>query len=371
MSISATLQVYDQLDTFDKKLDKALLDVYTVLKLDFNIERKIDKTTNKPNELSFKSFNVTIRVPKEAKATFHRWIAKKDSVMNGEINIYDSTGLLSSTLQDSAGTGTVVDTEDIPDLLMDMTGEAMSTGMDDASKYDERDLDKYDELSHKDLLARAKEKGIELTNKDSDDDIRELLRQWDKVKDTDVPKVEVGSGTKKISDMSSDELKNYAKKNNIDEPTEEELKKAGQTQDEYYREKIKNREKGLIARDKQKTKSLAEQSYTPAYQKADELKKRTVNSLKGVGTTAVKRNFEVARCIKFQDALCSSLKETFVSNPDSAGKFDTKYPWVLEIGIFPKKVTVTGEQLAGKNVADSLFGFSDDESTAVFDGLYA
>lgn len=260
----------------------------------------------------------------------------------------------------------------------------MGTAMDDASDYDTRDLDLYDETPHKDLVAKAKERGIVITDKDTDDDIRDMLRTWDDLntkkadgdtktkfeeiddsvdkkslselkaaaKDYDIPEPE-----DETKNMTLEQLKQYAKENGLnvkENATEDDYKTAVKEDMEkkYYRVEVKKFEKAKLAKEKKQASNLADQSYAPAYQKADALKKRTVTSLKGAGQAAVKRNFECARCITFTNAYCISLRELFSADSKDQNELNSSYPWTLEIGIKPKEVTVTGEQLAS-NVFDS------------------
>ena len=97
-----------------------------------------------------------------------------------------------------------------------------------------------------------------------------------------------------------------------------------------------------------------EEVLAPAYQTADKLKKQTASTAKGIAKEFVKRTMECARSITFENAYCVSLKEHFTNRPDSQGKLDASYPWILEIGIKPTTVKVTGEQLGPKAIGGEI-----------------
>ena len=368
MAISATLQLSD-----GGFLAANLKDIYTVLNLDYTIERSCDKTGRPSGGPKISVITVTIRAPKQGGTPFHDWIKSEDKLKNGVIKIYDSAGIFSSNLQDAAGSDTPLINDTDLDFLDDMMGEAMGEAMDQASDYDTRELDLYDETSHDDLVSKAKERGIVITNKDTDDDIREMLRAWDDLKDDDD---DVKAIYKKVDEMSLSDLEDFAKENNIAEPKDEETDKMtldelknyvkehnltvkeGATKSDYikavkedkkkkyYRKEVKKIQKAQLAKKKKQESKLADQSYVPAYQKADELKKRTVTTSKQVTKELTRRVGECARSITFENAYCISLKEHFENNPDAKGKLDTHYPWTLEIGIKPKKVKVLGWDVA-------------------------
>lgn len=402
MSINATFQFTASTSggtqTPNSYLNQVFKDIYTVLKLDYTFERKCNDRTGRPEGgIIIKAIKVTLRGVKESKAVFHQWIAANDMLKNGEIKIYDSSGIISSSIQDATGIKPIIDVDETYEFVAGFAKEPLTTAMDDASDYENRDFDMYDELSHAQLMKQAREKGIVVNSKDSDDDIRDLLRQWDKVDDDDVEKVKVDGKETKIDDMDLDALKSYAEKHNIaapedksqtmkkaelqayvtkynltvtkegDEPTEEELRTAvsKHMQKVGYQQQIKNSEKGIKARKKMEEERIKHIASTPAYKEADLLKERTVSSLEGAGKAAVKRNIECARCIEFYDAYCVSLRELFTNAPDSTGKLDKFYPWTLEIGIKPKNVVVYGELLFNRYLS------KNDDTSATFDGLYS
>jgi len=279
MSISATLEIKESGSGTIGTVAQKLLNVYTVLDLSYTIERQCDKTGRPSGKASIDVIKVTIRAAKEKKTPFHDWISGDDKKMDGEIKIFDSTGYISSTLQDTTATDPLIDIQDTVDIPNDMMGGAVTSRMDEISDYGGHGAhvpDIYDEASHKELLEYAENKGIVVGPNDSDDFIRQRIRE---------------------------------------------------TENHYVRES----------------------SYEQAYQHADKLKEKTVSATKGAVDAAVKRFTEAARCISFENAYCISLKEHFVNRPDSLGKLDTSYPWILEIGIKPQKVKVSGPEFFGKS----------------------
>ena len=422
MAISATLQLFGSQTSQlgggttgfveNSDLAKVFKDIYTVLKLDYTFARKVNDRTNRPEGKPYiKEMKVTIRATKEHKATFHQWMeatpvagtatSNNGMIMKGEIKIYDSAGILSSSIQDATGISPIVDLDEETDFVTsEIGGDAMTTGMDDASAYENHDFDMYDELSHAQLLKQAREKGIVVNSRDSDDDIRNMMREWDKVKDTDIPKIKVGKDKKSaIDDMTLSELETYATDHDIEkkdfkdetgkmkeaeldkyikdnkitvaenETLEDKREKVREHMElAYYKEKTKNCEKGKLAREAQEDAHVKQMFTQPAYKEGDRWKAKTVSSLKGAGKAIVKRNLECARCITFEEAFCISLREVFTNDPDSTGKLNKYYPWIIEIGILPKKVTVSGEQVGGKTM--DYFDLVTGDGKAVFNGLY-
>lgn len=421
MAISATLQLFGSQTSQlgggttrfveNNDLAKVFKDIYTVLKLDYTFARKVNDRTNRPEGKPYiKEMKVTIRATKESKATFHQWMqatpvagsvtSNNGMIMKGEIKIYDSAGILSSSVQDATGISPLVDLDEETDFVIsEIGGDAMTTGMDDASDYENRDFDMYDELSHAQLLKQAREKGIVVNSRDSDDDIRNMLREWENVKDKDIPEIKVGKNKKSLDDMTLSELETYANDHDIEKKDfkdeTEKMKEAeldkylkdngiNLTEKEtlenkrekvrthmelaYYKEKTKNCEKGKLAREAQEEAHVKQMFTQPAYKEGDKWKAKTVSSVKGAGKAAAKRLLECARCIAFEEAFCISLKEVFTNDPDSTGKLNKYYPWIIEIGILPKKVTVTGEQIFGQTTKE--MGLVSSDVNAVFDGLY-
>lgn len=327
MAISATLEIREPGGDL---LTQKLLDVYTVLDLDYTIERSLDKTGRPSGGASISFIKVTIRATKEKKAPFHDWIKGDDKLMDGEIKIFDSTGILSSTFQDTIGIDPLIDVGETVDIPSDMLGGAMGAGMDNASKYGSDNIDMFDEMSHADLVKYATNNDVSINSSDSDEVIRGKIRKKKKI-DTEVEA------------MTTDELAKYIDNNKLTKPSStsdyKKVVKKHKMEKSSYSEKEE---------EKDKLGEVENRSFDPAYKAADRLKDKTVSTTKGLVGSAVKAAVECARCIYFQNAYCISLKESFVNNPGHDGKLDSSYPWTLEIGIKPQKITVTGELFFGK-----------------------
>lgn len=383
MAISATLQIGESGGGITAFLAKNLKDIYTVLNLDYTIERTCDKTGRPSGAASISFIKVTIRAAKQMGAPFHAWINGEDTLMDGVIKIYDSTGIISSTMQDVTGTDPLVDVGNTMfGLPEDMMEGAMNQAMDQASNYDTREHDLYDELEHKDLLEQADDYKIKVMANDSDDVIKDKLRKTKKELDTldtndealrafikEHPEVGWPTKEKETAEMNLDALKKYATDNKLNDAPK---KKDNETDEEYlkrYRayvkddmefkaakQMVKDRpdkvKKAVVADVEQQIKN--EEVLAPAYQTADKLKKQTASTAKGIAKEFVKRTMECARSITFENAYCVSLKEHFTNKPDAQGKLDATYPWTLEIGFKPKKVTITGEQLGPAAIGGSV-----------------
>ena len=361
-------------------LKKALKDIYTVLDLDYTIERPCDLTRRPSKEAVISFIKVTIRGAKEKDTPFHDWINNADRLMDGEINIYDSTEYLSSNIQDATGSEPVLDVSEAFDLPDDMMGGAMGAAMDNASNYDSNsdsndDTDIYSEMTHDELIYVASRCGVKITADDTDESIREKLRiqkpAYDEVNTmTDdniiayLKEKGVTPANNKTSEMTIPQLKEYIADNGLPGP---DVTQFGKDLAEYQRyvkadmdrkdnvlkareEKIKDKKKEKEDKakkdaEKEKKKAIKNQGLAPAYKEADKLKAKTVTAAESVTKELTRRLGECARNITFENAYCVSLREHFNSTPDSQGKLDKNYPWILEIGIKPKKVTVSGLQL--------------------------
>ena len=251
MAISATLQIWDA--NTGNFLTQNLKDIYTVLNLDYTVERDCDKTGRPSGGASISVINVIIRATKEKGAPFHEWIQSPDKLMDGVVKIYDSEGKVSSVVQGYIGADTQED-EDVPDD-MNQTSE------------DDHEQDIYDEMSHEDLVEYAQDHGIKYDSGDSDDDLRKKIRG----------------------------------KTDTSEPS-----------------------------------------------KVDQMKSSATSGAKSVASEVAKRALECARSLSFENAYLISLRELFENNPDSNGELDSDYPWKLELGIKPKTVKVSGEQIGTK-----------------------
>lgn len=397
MAISATLQLYD-----GGMIAANLINIYTVLNIDYTIERSCDKTGRPSGRASISVIKVTIRAAKQKSAPFHDWINGIDTLKSGAIKIYDSAGILSSTIQDATGTDTLLDISDVTDLPNDMMGGAMGEALDQASNYGSHD-DIYDEMSHDDLVEKATDEGITVKSGDTDDAIREKIRikketdkrYADMMEDYDGLKTvdEIKEFKKKYSEFTwssacdtskktKDQLLEEIKDNKWQMPpieglTEDKaLKKlreyvAFQTDLEGVKDVVSDKDKeGKEKEEKPRdtieksiqeqhsTQELKNKSFNPAYQEADKRKAQTVSTSKQVVKELTRRVGECARTIEFQNAYCISLKEHFDNDPESKGKLDSDYPWTIELGIKPQTVTVKGEQvgaLVGAGTEFKLF----------------
>lgn len=325
MAISATLQLGE-----DFSFTKNFWDTYTVIGLDYTLERSVDKTGRPSSKASITSIKVTLRGIKQGKTPFHDWISKPDQKMSGDIKIYDSTGILSSMTQGVSGTDNMSFTEDILDVPIDMAHDSMDIGMDNASKYrDEKEVGLYDELSHKDLLAYARDKGVKLSSDDTDDDIRAKLERKDKE----------GQVEKEVNKMTEAELKEYCTQNGI---TAKDTWKIDDYKNAVKKDKMDKYD------DDKKRKKHEDSAKEIGFSKLDSLKKKTSGIEKSALSNVEKVTSESARCISFKNAYCVSLREHFENNPKSEGELDKSYPWIIEIGIRPESVEVSGEEILGK-----------------------
>lgn len=383
MSVSATLQFAESGGGITAFLAKNLKDIYTVLDLDYTVEKPFDKTGHPSGGAYISFIKVTVRAAKQMGAPFHDWINKPDQQMDGVIKIYDSTGIISSTMQDVTGADPLVDVGNTMfGLPEDMMEGAMNQAMDQASNYDTREHDLYDELEHKDLLEQADDYKIKVMANDSDDVIKDKLRKTKKELDTldtndealrafikEHPEVGWPNKEKETAEMDLEALKQYAADNKLNDAPQ---KKDNETDEEYlkrYRAYVKDdmefkAAKQMVKDRPDKVKKAVgddveqqiknEEVLAPAYQTADKLKKQTASTAKGIAKEFVKRTMECARSITFENAYCVSLKEHFTNRPDSQGKLDASYPWILEIGIKPTTVKVTGEQLGPKAIGGEI-----------------
>lgn len=382
MAISATLQLSEGGDAL-AALKSNLIDIYTVLNLDYTVERSCDKTGRPSGGASISVINVTIRAAKQSGTPFHEWIEGDEKLKNGVIKIYDSAGILSSSLQDATGTDTLVDVSEAFDIPNDMMGGAMGEAMDQASDYGSHD-DIYDEMSRDDLVEKATEEGITVKSGDTDDTIREKIRIK---KETDERYQKMLNASKKLktdkdikdfkkdypeiswpeasdtSKMEQQELEDYIKKNKLEMPKkgatdketlkifqeyvalQKDLKGVQDMIDTNDKKKKRRNEIEKVIQEEHNNKELQNKSFNPLYQEAQKRKAQTVSTSKQVVKELTRRVGECARSIEFSDAYCISLKEHFDNNPDSTGKLDSDYPWTIEIGIKPKTVTVKGQQV--------------------------
>lgn len=284
MAISATLELSD-----GNLVTNALFNTYTVLELDYTLVRAMDGT-GRPSTIAYMdSIKVTIRAAKENVPHFHEWINNPEMMKDGSIVIYDSTGVISSSIQDATGAKPMVDVDMATDTMVDVTEAAMKYGMENASDYGSYQGDLFDEMSREELLAYI----------DSSD-----------------------------LDIKVDKMDSAAE----------------------LREKIRNAKAGKTAGDGGDYNAHLREA---AYKNVDKTKQHTVDVTKGVMQGVTRKLLEAGRTIKFKEAYCVSLREHFTNNPDSSGKLDASYPWTLEIGIKPKTIEVQGWSVAGSQLGFS------------------
>lgn len=376
MSVSATLQFAESGGGLTAFLAENLKDIYTVLDLDYTVEKPFDKSGRPSSGAYISLIKVTIRAAKQMGAPFHDWINKPDQQMDGVIKIYDSSSILvSSSLQDAVGINPLLDVNDtlaLPETIME---REMSDAMED-----ERKNDLYDETSHEDLLKQAKKNNITVLASDSDDVIRDKLRQANKeyeklAKDDDAMKKFMKDNKKNIKwpskenetkDLTLEQLQEYVQKKKLDDAPKKEKNESDEEYLKRYRKFVQDDMELEAARELVKERpeevtkavgEMADKDYKdiePALQKVNELKKQTTSTVKGVANELAKRALECARSISFTKAYCVGLKEHFTNRPDSQGKLDSTYPWTIEISIRPTTVTVTGEKLGPKAVGGEV-----------------
>ncbi len=315
MAVSATFEFADAGgNAAVAAIAKNFWNTYTVLSFDYILERAVDKTGRPSSKAKINTINVTLRGIKQKMTPFHDWIKDPDKKMSGDIKIYDSTDILSSMTQGVTGTDQILDVDEIVNVPIDMMADNLDMSLDDASNYYSDDV--YSEMSHKDLVDCATSKGVTIKPTDTDENIRSKIRTKDEV-----------------DKMTIEQINKYCADNNISKGSLsiDELKKA------VYDDKVKKKERNDNAMGHLKST-------------ADKYKEKTTNVAKSVAKNVTKKLLESARCITFENAYCVSLREHFENNPKSQGELDKTYPWIIEIGIRPETVKVSGEELLGASV---------------------
>lgn len=205
MAISATLELRETSDSIASTVYAMAFKTYTVVDLDYTLKREYDRTGRPSTGVLIDVIKVTIRGTKEVTAKFHEWIKTDDKTMDGSIKIYDSTGYFTAMGQDFTGGGEVIDELSVADdLIREEIEGNTNAAMDKASKYREKEKaseDIFDEMDRKELMDYINSKGLDITTSsdDSDDTLRERIRYYNK-----------------ISKMSFEELKKEAKDKGID-----------------------------------------------------------------------------------------------------------------------------------------------------------
>lgn len=335
MAISATLELRDSNDRLSK-IKGSLMDSYTVIDLDYTLSRSFDKTNRPCSGVTLDLIKITIRGTKELHAPFHEWIQNEDTVKSGIIKIYDSAGFISSTVQDVTGGDAPVNWGVANDLAVDEVEGAINYGMDQASHYDDTQGDIFDEMSKSDMISyiATKDLPVKVDKDDTPENVRAKIRAYQEY-------------NKQLDKCSLSELEDKAK---IDPSDTKYAQLSEEDKVKLCRQKIKE---NYTSKDYDKAEQLNSTGKQGAIKAADTLKKSTSKAASGVANAAI-RAMQSARSITFEDAYCVSLREHFRVDPKNTGTVDASYPWILEIGIKPSKVTVNGDNFGGKTWADEV-----------------
>lgn len=328
MAISATLELREQ----GSAVVAALLKSYTVIDLDYTLKRALDKTGRPASVALLVDYvKVTVRATKEAKASFHEWIHDPDMTMDCILKIYDSTGYGTAIAQNFTGGDTADYAGVATDLIADELEDSLDYAMDNVSDYGTYNSDIYDEMSREEMVSYIASKNlpIEVDKNDTDVILKKKIRDYNKyVKDLDTKTSaeleQMAAGLTPqpvITDATSDEEKKRLYK--------ELLKQNYETKDYSYFEQLDE----IARKDKNK-----------AY---DKLKDGTSTTVSNVASKAINEVLESARSITFENSYCVSLREHFHGDPNSKGTLDATYPWVIEVGIKPGNLKVTGWNVGG------------------------
>lgn len=314
MAISATFELRES-GSAASAVYGFLFKSYTVVDLDYTLKRSIDKTGRPSSKASLDFIKVTIRGTKEMTAKFHEWIKTDDKLMDGVIKIFDSTGYATALTQDLTGGETTEYLEIGSDLLRDEIEENLNNKMDEESHYTPAADDIFEEMDRSELLSyiETKQLNIKVDDNDSVETIKGKIRYY-----------------KKIHNMTKDELLEEAKSRDSN---------------------IKNtatKEECLAALEKYNNSTKAKLEDNVAKKRVETLKKSTTKNVSSAANTIVKGVLESARSITFKNAYCISLREHFKGDPNNQGNLDASYPWLIEIGIKPGILEVTGANVAGQ-----------------------
>lgn len=336
MAISATLELRDGNDSLSK-LKGSLMDAYTVIDLDYTLKRSFDKTHRPCSVVTLDLIKITIRGTKELHAPFHEWIQKDDKVKSGIIKIYDSAGFISSTVQDVTGGEAPLNWDVVNDLVTDEVEDATNYGMDQASHYDDTKGDIFDEMSKSDMISyiASKDLPVKVDKDDTPEIIRAKIRAYQEYNKS-LEKMSLAKLEEKAG-INDSKIPNYK-----DLSDEDKLKLCKQKLKENYSDKKYDKADQLNSTGKQ-----------GAVKAVDTLKKSTSKTASGLANAAI-RTMQSARSITFENAYCVSLREHFRVDPKNTGTVDASYPWILEIGIKPSKVTFNGDNFGGATLADEV-----------------
>lgn len=327
MAISATFELREN---GGSSVYAAFLKAYTVVDLDYTLKRTLDKTGRPSSVATIDFLKISIRGTKEIQASFHEWISKPDKLMDGIIKIYDSTGYVAGIAQDFSGGETADLLQTINDFESSELEDNMNSAMEEDPIGDEVDNqeDVFDEMSREDLLKYIKDNNLSITINQDDtlDIIKHKIRYY-----------------KKISKMKENELKDEAKRKNI--------KDWDSLSKDKLLEELKKENNNW---DGKKPPKTAEK---PLSDTRENMKKDTTKTASSVVTKAVKEIGESARSITFENAYCVSLREHFHGDPSNQGTLDSSYPWILEIGVKPGSLKVTGWNVGGGSALPVNFTF--------------
>ena len=351
MAISATFEIKNPNSIMHNAVSAVLFDTYTLLSMDVKLKRKLDAQGNPSSKALIDTFTVVIRGTKELKTPFYAWVNGEDNMsqLSGTINIYDSTGLVSSTVRDASGGDAPVDFGVVNDLAKEEVGDYASYGMEKASKYREGDM--YDEMNRDDLEKYIRTKGFDIyvDQKDTEDIIREKIRYYNK-----------------ISKMSLKELQDEVNSNS-------ELKDKFPAKDENGNDLTYTKDDYLKAlkdyNNDRKSEQYDSTGMTPLYDMGDKMKKSTANTTSSIANALITRTLESARCITFEDAYCLSLKEHYKIDPKKPGSGEDPNTWQFELTIKPTTITVTGANVLSASKYKTTIDFAANAANAANQGV--
>ena len=330
MAISASFELRETPGSTASAIYGAFLKSYTVIDFDYTLKRSLDKTGRPSSIATIDFIKLTIRGTKEITSKFHEWINTPDKLMDGVIQIYDSTGYFAAWAQDAIGGETIDEMGVVGGLVTDEVEDNMNAVMDNASHYrdGENSDDIFDEMDRAELLSYidSNQLDIKTDSSTSDDSIRERIRYY-----------------KKISKMSLEQLKAEAASKGITLPDNPTIQDCLNKLIEYN--------------NKQTAKDKSNPAKEAAYKTADKAKQATAKTASSAANAVVKSVLESARSITIKNAYCVSLREHFHNDPNSQGTLDTTYPWILEIGIKPGSIEINGANIGGVSGYSVIFEF--------------
>lgn len=332
MAISASFELRETPGSTASAVYGAVLKSYTVIDLDYTLKRLLDKTGRPSSIATIDFIKLTIRGTKEITAKFHEWIQTPDKLMDGVIQIYDSTGYVAAVAQDAMGGETIDEMDMISGLVADEVEDNMSAVLDNASHYrdGENSEDIFDEMDRAQLLSYIESKGLDIKtdSNTSDETLRERIRYYNT-----------------ISKMDLDQLKAEAESKGVSLP-----ETPPPTMQDYLNKLIEYNNTQTASDESNPAKEAV-------YKAADKAKKAATKTASSAADAMVKSVLESARSITIKNAYCVSLREHFHNDPDNKGALDNNYPWILEIGIKPGGLEVNGANIGGVSASNVVFEF--------------